>query len=910
MTPQQRASIPDIFDEALELAGNERETYLLRACAGNQELYREVKSLLGESCQTADFLQHSALSLATHALAQELTPLQPGARLGRYEILHELGHGGMGDVFHARDDIGLSVAIKVLPDYFAQDPERVSRFESEARKMAQLQHPNIAGIHGREVTGGWRFLVLEYVAGETLEARLAQGAMPVREALSVFAQIADALAATHRKDIVHRDLKPSNIMLTPQQQVKLLDFGIAKHFHHLEASVTTAEVRSQRVTMSQSLTLPGFTPGTLPYMSPEQRMGATTDHTTDLWAFGVVFYEALTGQNPFRRDTREDTTTAIANFTPEWKRLPRETPHSIRTLLQRCLTKDPAARLQDAGEAKAIIAAELADRFALPAWLEQFPRYFTRPVTIGLACVAALVIAYLGWRYYQNQFLRLAVVAPATATCTPLNAAALTAQLNRLSRVRASQASTSQNLTLQLTCADAGNATLLQLVNAQGITMFAHQAANEAQALARLQPVLAALATRSGAQSSALNAQLNLVAPSLTNLRPEEQNILNLDQWDNEAMLNSAIDLVKKLIAEKGNSATLQAALSRAHLFKFRLTQLPAERQQAYDAYTLALTMEPDSAAAMIAAGNYYNVAGEAKAKQYFQDALQRRPANAEATDAAEAYRGLARAHEIAKEFDQAEANFIASLLARPNYWGGYNELGAFYLGQQQFQLAQVYFTSATRLFDTPVAHTNLGNAYYLQDRFAEAFAAYENALKRSPRAETYINCGLLRYQENNYSQALEYFKSATEKAPQMPEAWGYLGQALYAQEPRSAASQAALQQAVQLATSQLQNNIDPTDKAMMTALKALWQALLSQPAPALQAIQSVLPTPNSNDLSAHLDIIEQAIVIFHVVGHDDTALAWVERFLQHGGKAASLAREPLLAALRTDPRYPRLVAP
>lgn len=910
MTSQQLALIPELFDQALDLDPTAREDFLQQACAGDLEVYREVKSLLGESFQTEDFLKHSALSLATRAIAQELTPLQPGAKLGRYEILSELGHGGMGDVFHARDDIGLSVAIKVLPDYFAQDAERVSRFESEARKMAQLHHPNIAGIHGRDVTGGWRFLVLEYVEGQTLEARLAQGPLPLRDALKVFAQIADALAATHRKDIVHRDLKPSNIMLTPNLQVKLLDFGIAKHFHQLEIEAGVAVSNSTCSTFSETLTLPGFTPGTLPYMSPEQRIGGKVDHTTDLWAFGVVFYEALTGQNPFRRDTREETASAIFSFTPDWQKLPPETPRCIRELLRTCLAKDPAQRLQDAGQAKVIITAaqrELDRGIALPDWLGNLTKYFSRRVILGVGCVAVLIAAYLGWRAYQNQLLRLAVVSSDASTCEPVNPASLAAQLNRLSRIRVATGSANANgLTLQLLprCTGNGSATLLKLVDAQGLTIFAHLVETSEQALAKLTPVLAGLATRYQSRPSMLNAQINLAAPSFSELKPEEQNILNLDNWDNETLLNSAIDLVNKLVAEKGNSATLQAALSRAYLFKFRITQDAADKKKSYDAYLLALTMEPDSADALLAAGNYYNVAGDEKAKQYFQDVLKQRPYDAEA------YRGLGRAYEITGDMESAAANFVSSIIYRPQYWGGYNELGAFYLSHQQYQLAELYLLSAAKLVDNPVVHTNLGNAYYLQDRFSEALTTYENALKRYPRFETYINCGMIRYFEGKYPQAAEYFGLAKEKAPQSPEAWGYLGQALFWINNRRAESQNALRQAVQLAGSQLQNNIDPTDKAMMTALQALWLAVLGQHQEAMQAINSVLPASTAPNVQDHLDIVEQAIPIFHLAKQDELALTWIERFLKSGGKVRSLEREPLIASLRTDPRYLRIVAP
>ena len=266
--------------------------------------------------------------------------LSPGTRLGTYEVTGHLGSGGMGDVYQARDTtLGRSVAIKVLPEPFAADPERLARFEREAKLLAALNHPNIAAIYGLERSGATRYLVMELVPGETLSDRIArEGPVPVEEALAIARQIAEALAAAHDSEmgIVHRDLKPANVKVTPEGRVKVLDFGLAKAF----AGETASANISNSPTLSAMATMQGVIMGTAGYMSPEQARGKPVDKRTDIWAFGCVLYEMLTGRQAFRGEDLTEIIAAIVKSEPDWQALPAETPASIRLLLRRCLEKD------------------------------------------------------------------------------------------------------------------------------------------------------------------------------------------------------------------------------------------------------------------------------------------------------------------------------------------------------------------------------------------------------------------------------------------------------------------------------------------------------------------------------------------------------------------------------------------
>ena len=272
-----------------------------------------------------------------------------GERIAHYEIVAHLGAGGMGEVYRARDSkLGRDVAIKVLPDVHLTDPDRSSRFEREARVLASISHPHIGAIYGVEQAPGLRALVLELVDGQTLAARIADGPLPTHEALLIARQIADALEAAHEKGIIHRDLKPANIMFTAAGTVKVLDFGLAK----LIDADGSAPSLTQSPTLTAARTVNGIILGTAAYLSPEQARGRPLDKRADVWAFGCVLYEMLTGRAAFARETISDTISAILTQEPDWSALPTDLPPAVTRLMHRCLAKDARHRLHDIADAR------------------------------------------------------------------------------------------------------------------------------------------------------------------------------------------------------------------------------------------------------------------------------------------------------------------------------------------------------------------------------------------------------------------------------------------------------------------------------------------------------------------------------------------------------------------------------
>jgi Tol biopolymer transport system component len=342
--------------------------------------------------------------------------LAPGSRLGVYEVITLIGRGGMGAVYRAHDPrLGRDVAIKVLPESLAADPERAARFEREARVLASLSHPHIGAIYGLEEATGpehttIRALVLELVSGPTLADRLAAGPLPLAEALRIARHIADALEAAHERGIVHRDLKPANIKLTPEGSAKVLDFGLAKLVGGNDVDST------QSSTMTAAGTHTGVILGTPLYMSPEQTRGQTVDKRTDIWSFGCVLYEMLAGRAAFPGQTMSDTIAAVLSVDPDWSVLPAAAPAPIRTLLQRCVEKDPRQRLRDIGDARIELDTAIASLTSSPTEKqspeEEIRARRHRTWLRGLA-FAGFLVAIVALTFIAATWLRPRAEAPA-----------------------------------------------------------------------------------------------------------------------------------------------------------------------------------------------------------------------------------------------------------------------------------------------------------------------------------------------------------------------------------------------------------------------------------------------------------------------------------------------------------------
>jgi serine/threonine protein kinase/Tol biopolymer transport system component len=338
--------------------------------------------------------------------------LSAGTNLGPYEIVAPLGAGGMGEVYRGRDSkLSRDVALKVIPAEFANDRDRMARFEREAKVLASLNHPNIAHIYGLEDSAGVRALVMELVEGPTLAERIAKGPIPLEESLNIAQQIAGALEYAHDRGIIHRDLKPANVKIIPEGAAKVLDFGLAKA---LDESPAAGDIINSP-TLTMGATRAGVILGTAAYMSPEQARGKSADRRADIWAFGVVLYEMLSGIKLYAGETAQDTLAHVITKEPAWESLPATTPTPIRHLIERCLTKDPKSRLQAIGEARIIIERYHANPGASTSSIERIPAQESRSrrslpwLVAGICFLVAL--SALVWMFSSHNVTDLPIVA-------------------------------------------------------------------------------------------------------------------------------------------------------------------------------------------------------------------------------------------------------------------------------------------------------------------------------------------------------------------------------------------------------------------------------------------------------------------------------------------------------------------
>ena len=323
-------------------------------------------------------------------------PLKPGDRVGVFEVISLLGKGGMGEVYRARDTrLGRDVAVKILPEGLKGDADRLARFDREARVLASLNHPGIAALYGLEDTGGVPCLVMELVPGETLAERLSRGALPLREGLDIGRQVAEALEAAHASGVIHRDLKPANVKVTPDGRVKVLDFGLAKAFQDDRPESDPGE----SPTITKAATREGVVLGTPAYMSPEQARGQGLDKRTDVWSFGCLLYEVLTGQRAFFGQTTSDTLVAVLEREPDLGALPRGTPPAVQSLVQRCTRKAKEQRLHDIADARIELQESLV---GVGSGSHAGARAPDKPRAggLGLAVLAALALLAVGYLFF------------------------------------------------------------------------------------------------------------------------------------------------------------------------------------------------------------------------------------------------------------------------------------------------------------------------------------------------------------------------------------------------------------------------------------------------------------------------------------------------------------------------------
>jgi serine/threonine-protein kinase len=832
----------------------------------------------------------------------------------------------MGEVFVARDPtLGRKVAIKLLPLRLVSERDALSRFAQEARSASALNHPNIVTIHEVGASDGSPFIVMEYIDGSDLRTLLRDGAMSVRKAVDIAAQIADGLAAAHERGIVHRDLKPENIMVTRDGYVKILDFGLAK--------VMIAPAAEGEHT--QPLELPGTNPGTIlgtvGYMSPEQATGRRIDFRSDQFALGAILYELVTGRPPFERETAIDTLAAILHDDPPpLSRILPRAPAQLSDILRRLLSKSPDDRYASPRDLARdlrtlrdrIVAEESGFHLATPP-----PR--TRPMFVAIVSAIALAVFLAGVIFVARQ--RVTQNAPvAAAQAKPRQylavlhfkdlsgdpngqlvvdgfAETLTARLAHYPAVQVMRPP------LADTTADArkiahdlgANLVLTGSMMRDGdrirVTYSVTDAASGREWRDLVEGNIADLfgVQDDVADSVARNLDLGATPKRKRALDPavSQQRYLealgHLRRYDSQQSLDSAV----KILEELGPSPSVQAALARAYLYQFQITREPELAAAASSAADRALQGDPQSPEVNITIGDLRRQTGRYdEAVAAYLRVLSQQPNNADAV------LGLAEAYKASGNVREAEASYKRAIALQPNFWGGYNKLGAFYYTQNRYADAVTQFQKVVQLVpDNERGYNNLGAMYQRLGDYDNAVKVFTQSIARAPSAQAYSNLGTCHYFLGRYAEAAAAFEKAVQLAPHDYLYWRNLGDA-YRWTPGGAAkAKQAFEHAVAACDEAIRVN-DADARAYVSKAAAL--AKLGREREARQAILRALELEPQHASSAY-----EAAVIANIAGSEDEALSRLEQALRLGYNPDDVGRDPELANLRKDGRLQGVIA-
>jgi serine/threonine protein kinase/tetratricopeptide (TPR) repeat protein len=856
-------------------------------------------------------------------------PLAAGSKLGIYTVLDLLGSGGMGKVYRARDSrLGREVAIKGLPEEFSRDAARLARFEREARMLAALNHPGVAAIYGLEEAEGTQFIVMELVPGDTLSDRIALGALSLVDALRIGRQIAEALEAAHERGIIHRDLKPANIKVTPEGRVKVLDLGLAKAFDTKETSSDPDASLSPTLVLEG--TQPGVILGTAEFMSPEQARGKAVDKRTDIWAFGCVVYELLTGHRAFSGETVTDVLANILTLEPDWDALPADTPPRIRDLLGRCLQKDPNRRLRDIGDARIEFEEALTEIGKPPsrplAGPAPAPRLSgeRRTLLFGLAALVVLAVAWglvrsrretshpplrttpnslavLPFRNLSSQpggqvigeglveivSARLASM-PGLQVVTPTAVVAAADRDPEFSRIAKSLGA---NLVLHGTFQRQGDRIRITYSILNAVTRQSAAAGTldgTASDLFLLQDRLAENVSQ--ALKLPRRAPRTPRPAGLEGAGAQEryvQAIGHLQRYDRSSSVDEAARLLEILARENPSSAIVQAALGRAYLARFNLTRDAKWLGPAAAAGERARQLDPASPEVSATLGELYLRTGKATdAVAAYQRALGTQPNNFDAT------LGLARAYDAADDGTRSEETYNRAIGLQPAYFGGYSKLAGFYFNRGRWADAAKAFRKVTQLTpDNARSYANLGACYFQLGQFREALEAFEKSVALEPTDLAWSNIGTVQYYLGRFGDSAAAFEKALTLLPTQFENWANLGDALRLIPGREAKAVQAYEKGIELARVELSTN---PDDVLARSYLATCLAKVGKTADAREQLRRSLPPGPDRP-----QVLFNAAIVANRGGTPAEAVAYLERALRAGFNPTIVRNEPELANLR-----------
>ncbi|MFC2139514.1 protein kinase [Bacteroidota bacterium] len=855
-----------------------------------------------------------------------------GKTILHYNISKKLGEGGMGIVYLAEDTkLKRQVAIKFLPRYISSNKEERQRFEIEAQAAASLNHPNISHIYAIEETDDEMFIVMEYIDGQELKDKIKSEPLPVEECAAIALKIAEGLEAAHNKGIVHRDIKSSNIMISTDGQVKIMDFGLAK------------------LGSDNQITKMGSTMGTAAYMSPEQTEGENVDKRTDIWSFGVVLYEILTNQLPFKGDYEQAVIYSILNEEPHnISDLRPEIPGRLVEIINKCLEKDPVDRYQSFSElltdlkipvqkdSRSSISTESIDSASTTAiHTTKSKLYYTLTAAAAVIFLAALLFPskienLKSWLNIDSvpdkQHL---LVLPVTniggdsskqAFCDGL-VETLTSKLSQLEQyhgslwVVPSSEMKRQNITspseahqsFGVNLAVTGSLQILQDV--MRLTLNLIDADN-------LRQINSSVIDVRESELSKLqdNSVVKLLEMLNLELNPKVEKVIYegvttvpgaydfyvqgrgyLLRYENVENIDIAIRLFQKSIEEDSLYALAHAALAESFWRKYVTLKDTAYVGKAHHACETALKLNDQLAPVNVTMGIIHTGIGEYKdAVDFFNTALNQDPRNAEA------YRGLAKAYEAQGLFDEAELTYKRALNLKPDYWGSYNDLGVFYYRNSRYEDAIKQFQQVILLTpDNYKGYNNLGGIFYLLERWKEAREMFDRSFKLRKSYNIASNLGTLNYIEGRFAEAAEMYEAALVINDNDYQVWANLAAAYYRTPGKMDISQNYYKNAIRKAEEQ--KKINPKDPDIISSLASFY-ADIGERTKSLKFINESIEMAPGN-----AQVMFRIASSYERLGERVEALNWIGKALENGYSKSEIEHQPELRELIADERYQNL---
>jgi serine/threonine-protein kinase len=844
-----------------------------------------------------------------------------GETVAHYRIIERLGSGGMGVVYKAADTrLGRLVALKFLPDYLTAADADKAQLLQEAKAASILNHPHVCGIHSIGEHDGRSFIDMEFVEGETLGRKIAAGPLDVGDVVSYATQAGEALLEAHAKGVIHRDIKPENLMVNARGQIKVMDFGLAKLRDSLQK------------------TRPSTTAGTFAYLSPEQIQGSDADARSDIFAFGVVMFQMITGRLPFRGDHEAALLYSIVNEeAPPIERFRQGVPPHIARTVERCLEKNAAERYQSFAEVlEALKSGESAPRAAGVTLVRTGKRNAKRIVgvaALGLVSVIAAISLLVSSEGVRNALgfasvpeERHLVVLPFTSIggdsanqplCDGL-VETITSKLTQLeqfhgslwvvpsSEVRrygtASPGEAYQSFRANLVVT--GNLQLLDnafrltlnLIDAQKVRQISSTVLDITEAgVAGLQDksvtrLLEMLDLELGPNSR------DIIAAGGTAIPHANEEYLKglgyLQRYDVPSNLDAAIDAFRESIELDSKYALAYAGLGEASWRKYEASKEKSLVQTAVENCETAYRLRPELPRVAIALGLVHAGTGENdKAIEDFRKALEHDPGN----DAA--YRGLAKAHEAKGNLSEAESTYKRAVQLKPDYWAGHNDLGVFYYRKARYEEAASEFQEVVRLTpDNFRAYSNAGGIFYMLNRLPEAQRMFESSLAIRKTYPACSNLATLYYVQGLYAKAARMYEEALALNDGDSQVWGNLGAAYYWAPGEREKALAAFQRAIKGSEQDL--TVNPNDVETMAKL-AGYYAMVGETAEAEAMVKRATSAGPENALVLYL-----AGTTYEQLGNREKALYWVGRALERGYSLSEVEQQPELKQLLADKRF------